>query len=153
MTATKTKKRKRRKRVKFLQGTVSCDQPRFHLDENISGCVARTIRSRGLSVTTTRQAKLISARDIAQLRYATRERRIIVTHDRDFIGLHNDGCSHAGILYIPLGMNARDIADRLEALFEDIPEALATEVIETPWALIVFGTLAILTALYSFITL
>jgi Domain of unknown function (DUF5615) len=72
---------------------------RFHLDENIDHAVAHARRNRGIDVTTTTDADLISAADEDHLAFAVAERRIIVTHDPDFLRLHDAGHEHAGIVF------------------------------------------------------
>ncbi len=60
---------------------------RFHLDEHIDPDVARALRRYGIDVTTTVEAGLRTLNDLAQLEFATREQRVLVTHDADFIRL------------------------------------------------------------------
>ena len=75
---------------------------RFHLDENIHGAVADGLRRRGLDVTTTTEVKLIGVSDEVQLEYSRSEGRVLVTHDDDFIRLHQKGVKHAGISFCHL---------------------------------------------------
>lgn len=72
----------------------------FHLDESVNHAVAAGLRRRGISVTTATEAHLLAATDDDQLAYAEREGRVIVTHDDDFLRLHQQGAAHAGIAYI-----------------------------------------------------
>ena len=72
---------------------------RFHLDENVSGAVASSLRHRGVDVTTPVDAGLIGADDSEHLRFAVSQNRVIVTHDDDFTRIHADGSVHAGICY------------------------------------------------------
>jgi predicted nuclease of predicted toxin-antitoxin system len=72
---------------------------RFHLDENVDHAIAVALRSRAIDVTTTEEAVLKGASDEAQLAYALREGRVIVTHDDDLLALHANGTPHAGIAY------------------------------------------------------
>jgi hypothetical protein len=72
---------------------------RFHLDENVSGAIAIALRRRHIDVTTSTQAGLIGADDSEQLKFALRQKRIVVTHDDDFTRIHADGAHHAGICY------------------------------------------------------
>jgi predicted nuclease of predicted toxin-antitoxin system len=71
---------------------------RFHLDESVRRAIAAGLRSHGIDVITTAEAGLLGADDEGQLAYARAERRIIVTHDDDFLALaHNT--EHFGICY------------------------------------------------------
>lgn len=72
---------------------------RFHLDESVSNAVANGLDHRGIDVTTSKTAGLIGAPDQQQLDHATREKRVLVTHDDDFLRIHAAGAEHAGIVY------------------------------------------------------
>jgi predicted nuclease of predicted toxin-antitoxin system len=76
---------------------------RFHLDEHIPASVSAGLRRRKIDVTTTAEAGLIGAEDAVQLSLAAASRRVLVTHDADFLRLHASGVSHAGIVYCPQG--------------------------------------------------
>ena len=79
------------------------DRPRFHLDEHIPPLVATALRRRGIDVTTSVEAGLRAADDLAHLEYARSERRVIVTHDADYLRHHVHGIQHAGIAYCRMG--------------------------------------------------
>jgi hypothetical protein len=72
---------------------------RFHLDEHAPSALADGLRRRGIDVTTTTEAGLLSRTDEAHLIFALAENRMLFTHDEDFLRLHADGVSHAGIAY------------------------------------------------------
>jgi len=72
---------------------------RFHLDEHVNTAIANALRRREIDVTTTAEAGLCGADDQSQIAYAWRERRVIVTHDDDFLRWHSRGVPHAGIAY------------------------------------------------------
>lgn len=57
---------------------------RFHLDENANNAIADGLRRRGIDVTISVQANLISASDEQQLAYAHAQGRVLFTQDRDF---------------------------------------------------------------------
>ena len=71
----------------------------FHLDEHVNPTIANALRRREIDVTTTVEAGLRGADDQSQIAYAWRERRVIVTHDDDFLRWHSRGVPHAGIAY------------------------------------------------------
>lgn len=79
------------------------DKIRFHLDEGVPAAVAEGLRRRGLEVTTTPEVSLINAGDEAQLGFALREGRVLVTQDADFLRLHHRGVPHAGLAYYQPG--------------------------------------------------
>lgn len=106
---------------------------RFHLDENVSHAVARALRRYGIDVTTTPEAALRQRDDRAQIAYADQERRVLVTHDADFLRLHAQGIAHARIPFCQKGsrtvgqmvttlhlmfelLSAQEMANRVEYL-------------------------------------
>jgi hypothetical protein len=72
---------------------------RFHLDESMPNAVADGLRRRGVDITTSSDAGLLSASDEEHLDFGRRERRIVVTRDDDFLRLNAQGLDHAGIIY------------------------------------------------------
>ena len=72
---------------------------RFHLDEHIDPAVAAGLRGRGIDVTTTSDAGLLSADDEEHLRFVLAEKRAIMTHDEDFLVFHSQGRPHYGIVF------------------------------------------------------
>src|SRR5690606_24722177 len=74
---------------------------RFYLDENVNHDVAEGLRHRQIDVLTTPQAGNMGLSDEEHLAFALAEQRVIVTQDSDFLKLHHQGLSHAGIVYYP----------------------------------------------------
>lgn len=72
---------------------------RFHLDEHIDPAIARGLRRHGVDVTTTVEAHLLSRDDQIHWTYAKTSRRVIFTHDPDFLRLADRDASHCGIVY------------------------------------------------------
>lgn len=72
---------------------------RFHLDEHVHPGITVGLRAQGIDTTTSQEAGILAADDPDQLRHATAEDRVLVTHDDDFTKLHASGTSHAGICY------------------------------------------------------
>jgi Domain of unknown function (DUF5615) len=72
---------------------------RFHLDEHIPASIAGGLRRRGIDVSTSPESGLVGADDATQLAFAASSGRVLVTHDADFLRLHADGATHAGIAY------------------------------------------------------
>jgi len=102
----------------------------FHLDEHVSAHVAAGLRRRNIDVTTTADAALTGATDSAQLEFAAPSRRVMVTHDSDFLRLHARGVTHAGIAYCRQGsMSPGEVLRRL-ILIHDLlsPEEMAGRV-------------------------
>jgi predicted nuclease of predicted toxin-antitoxin system len=80
---------------------------RFHLDEHVDPAIAYGLRLRGVDVTTTNGAKLLSAPDESHLEFARQEGRIIFTNDSDFLRFASSHIEHAGIAYC--ARNSRSI--------------------------------------------
>jgi hypothetical protein len=74
---------------------------RYYFDEHIDPAVARGLRRRAIDVLTTQDAGHLGWDDPEQLNFATREGRVIVTFDVDYIIHHNAGIHHAGIAWAP----------------------------------------------------
>ena len=79
---------------------------RFHLDEHIDPAVADGLRRRGIDVTTTIDARLLSADDPRHLEFALTEGRVVVSQDADFLDMHQQGLPHAGIVYSQRGLRS-----------------------------------------------
>lgn len=76
---------------------------RFHLDQHVANSVALGLRLRGVDVSTTHEAGLQDAADLAHIEYALAEERVIFTQDDDFLRHHEAGVPHAGIVYSKQG--------------------------------------------------
>lgn len=90
------------------------DRIRFHLDEHVDPDVARALRRYGIDVTTTVEAGLRAQTDLAQLEFAKREQRVLVTHDADFLRLISQTTHHAGIAYCT--RSARSLGNMIRSL-------------------------------------
>ena len=89
---------------------------RFHLDDNCPTAIAHGLRRRGIDVTTTAEAKLISATDEEQTAYALVQGRVIFTQDQDFLRINAAGIPHAGIVYCR--QHKRSIGEMISSLAE-----------------------------------
>ena len=88
---------------------------RFHLDEHVATAVATGLRIRGVDVTTTAEAGLIGAGDQQQVAFARQQRRVLVTHDDDFLSRAAAGMEHWGICYSH--QQSRTVRELVEMLF------------------------------------
>ncbi len=86
---------------------------KFYTDENVAKAIVRGLRSRGVDVLTCQEAGMIAASDAEHLQFATESGRVVFTHDTDFLKLHAQGVSHAGIVYTArqenIGENIRNL--------------------------------------------
>ncbi len=73
----------------------------FYTDEHVARAVVNGLRLRGVDVLTVPEANMMGATDAAHLELAARQQRVIFTQDEDFLRLHAQGVSHAGIVYAP----------------------------------------------------
>lgn len=76
--------------------------------------LANALRLRGIDVTTTAEADLTGAADEDHLAFATAAGCVVVTQDIDFLRLHAEGVSHAGIAYCHA--QSRSIGEMLRRL-------------------------------------
>jgi len=72
---------------------------RFYTDEHVHGSIVKGLRFRGVDVVTTKEAKMLSAKDTDHIAFAKKEERVIFTQDVDFLRLHAKGIEHCGIVY------------------------------------------------------
>jgi predicted nuclease of predicted toxin-antitoxin system len=79
------------------------DRIKFHLDEHVDPDIARALRRYEIDVTTTVDAGLRTEDDPAHLDFIRRERRVVVTHDADFLRYASRSSDHPGIAYCPMG--------------------------------------------------
>jgi predicted nuclease of predicted toxin-antitoxin system len=77
--------------------------PKFYTDKHIPKPVTTQLRKRGVDIVRCEEVGLDEATDITHLEYATREGRVVITNDADFVQLHHqwqrEGKQHAGIMY------------------------------------------------------
>jgi len=78
---------------------VTTERLRFYLDENVPTAIASQLQSRGIDAITVRDLQLLGDEDLNHLQRATSMRRVLCTHDSDFLQLANDGVSHTGIIF------------------------------------------------------
>lgn len=84
------------------------------MDEHIPQAVVAGLRRRGVDVLTVAEEAMLGTDDEAHLTLAAKEKRILFTHDADFLRLHAQGHQHAGIVYTHQG--AASIGDMISAL-------------------------------------
>ena len=88
---------------------------RFLLDESADSRLARYLRSLGHDCSTIAEDYVRSLDDVDVLMLAYRDRRTLVTDDRDFGELvFREGRPHSGVIYLRLGI--ADLALRIDRL-------------------------------------
>ena len=75
----------------------------FYFDEHIAGAVAKGLRRRGIDVLTLAEAGKLGADDEEHFSFAHEQRRVVVTHDDDFLRLAAAWPDHSGVVYGPQG--------------------------------------------------
>jgi hypothetical protein len=91
---------------------------KFYLDEHVPPDVANGLRRYGIDVLTTVEAGRRGAADLGQLAFASEQGRVIFTHDSDYLKLHSQGVTHAGIVYSPRQKSIGDIISSLLLLYQ-----------------------------------
>jgi predicted nuclease of predicted toxin-antitoxin system len=80
-------------------------QLRFYTDTHIAKAVAEQLRAKGIDIIRCEEVGMASASDEAHLEYATREGRVLVSQDEDFIRIdaqwRQTSRQHAGIMRVP----------------------------------------------------
>lgn len=94
--------------------------------------LADGLRRRGVAVSTAFEERLLGRSDVDQLAHARDHQCVLVTQDADFLRLHRQGVTHAGIAYYAPG--SRSIGELISALVL-IHEVLSTDEIagEVEW--------------------
>lgn len=106
---------------------------KFYLDENLSTEIAKMLRAQGVDVISAHEVGNERLSDRAQLRYAAREGRAIVTRDvTDFPRLALEAIAanteHAGIILVSPRVPSREfstIADGIRLIGERYPGGLS----------------------------
>ena len=106
---------------------------KFYLDEDLSPKIADILRKNGVDALSAPEIGAVEASDLQQLEFAGKEKRCLVTRNRDdFIRLtirfFNDHRPHHGILIIPYtipGDQFSRMAALLKAFASNHPKGLA----------------------------
>lgn len=109
----------------------------FYLDENLSPHIAEILRGRGLDVVSAHEVGNTQLDDRAQMRYAAREGRAIVTADiADFTELAGEfiaaNLPHAGVVLVTSTFGTDEfsaIADAVEQVARAYPDGLVGAVV------------------------
>jgi uncharacterized protein with PIN domain len=72
---------------------------RYFLDENVLEYLVAPLRRAGFDVFSATEAGRKGKTDAEQLRWATEQGRVLITHDRDFLRIARLTTSHAGLGY------------------------------------------------------
>ena len=87
---------------------------KFYLGEHIPKGVVEGLRRRGVDVLTVQKADRSGDSDKKQSAFATREGRVLVTFDDDFLRLDASGIPHTGVVFSQTGR--RTVGELIESL-------------------------------------
>jgi predicted nuclease of predicted toxin-antitoxin system len=77
---------------------------KFYTDTHIAKAVATQLRNRGIDIIRCEEVGLADAKDEEHLEFATSQKRVLVSHDDDFVVLHHQWQArekkHAGIMLL-----------------------------------------------------
>ena len=101
-------------------------RPKLYFDEDMSAIMAAKMRKAGWDVLTTHQAQRCASSDLAQLRFAREQARVLVTRNyAHFTQIHCDflktGETHAGIVVCFWRSSADLLCGRLVEVLQRIP--------------------------------
>ena len=91
-------------------------QPKFYTDENVHVAIAKGLKKRGIDVITARDAKMLNKDDDAQLLFAKNQKRLLVTHDPDFLKLVNN-TTHTGLIFLTQQLSIGEAIDAIEHVY------------------------------------
>ena len=96
---------------------------KVYLDENLSPVIAGLLRNQGIDATTAQEVGNVQLDDRAQLAYAAREGRAIVTANViDFIELAHEAVAtntaHPGIILVPSSFRGDEFHAIADAIFQ-----------------------------------
>jgi len=87
---------------------------RFHLDEQVDPEIASQLSRRGIDVTTTVEVGLRTAKDESQFEFICQQKRVLFTHDQDFLIIASRTSAHPGIVYCK--QRTRSLGEIIEGL-------------------------------------
>ena len=96
---------------------------RYYADENVSKAIINGLKQRGVNVLSVPEANRLAASDEEQLAFALEEKRIIFTHDDDFLKLAASGVDHAGVVYSSQQTPIGDVIRGLMLIYEVLEPA------------------------------
>ena len=86
----------------------------LYFDENMPEAAAIQLSDQGIDFLTTQEAERCGTSDLEQLRFATKQGRVICSQDKDFLILARTHPLHSGIAFIPF--RSREIGALVKGL-------------------------------------
>lgn len=71
----------------------------FYLDENVNPVIAEQLTRFGIDAVSVRDLEQLGDSDESHLQRATKMRRVLCTHDQDFLRLASETTKHSGIVF------------------------------------------------------
>lgn len=102
----------------MLKCSQSHMQLNFYADENVPIAVSKGLKRRGINILTVQEVKLLSKNDWEQLKYASQQQRVIITHDSDFLTLiRKEKIEHQGILFFTRQVGIGEAVEEIERIW------------------------------------
>ena len=86
---------------------------KFLIDEHIALPIIRSLRAHNIDIISLQEIHLLGSPDRGILNFANREKRAVVTRDKDFTVLHSQGNTHQGIIFLTQPLTIGDLIREL----------------------------------------
>ena len=103
---------------------------RFFLDEHLAQAITEALHRRGIQAVSVADVGRRGLSDAEQLEWAAEQGLVMVSRDSDFISLHTEKPTHAGIVHIPRTADLRAVIRGLLLIHEVLDAGEMTDKLE-----------------------
>ncbi len=95
---------------------------KIYSDEHIRKQIVIALKSKGIDIVSTEDAKNKNKSDVEQIKFATSEGRVILTKDSDYLKF-KDSLNHCGIFFVSKRKPDQEIVSNVLAILEVMDES------------------------------